>query len=141
MRRGPDNDVLRVADDAQNAARRRGNAKVALLVIHGDRDDVVSPVNASALVEQFLRFDDPQANATRAPDRSTRTSESGKYEARVDDWLRNGELLVRYVHVEGLAHAWSGGDGAFDFADPRGPDALALLARFVADSARWKAAA
>ena len=141
MRRGPDNDVLRVADDARNAARPRDDARIALLVIHGDRDDVVAPVNADALVEQFLRFDDSQANAKRPPDRSTRTSESGRYKARVDDWLGNGELMVRYVHVEGLAHAWSGGDGAFDFADPRGPDALAFLARFVADTARWKAAA
>ena len=141
MRHGPDNDVLRVADEARNSARRRGDATVALLVIHGDRDEVVSPANAVALVEQFLRFDEPQSNAKRPPDASTRTSESGKHKARVDDWMRNGELVVRYVQVEGLAHAWSGGDGAFDFADPRGPDALMLLARFIADTARWKAAA
>lgn len=141
MRHGPDNDVLRVADDARNAARRRGDSNVALLVIHGDRDGVVSPSNATALVEQFLRFADPQANAKRPPDASTRTSVSGKCAARVDDWLRDGKIVARQVHVEGLAHAWSGGDGAFDFADPRGPDALALLAYFIADTARWKAAA
>jgi len=141
MRHGPGNDVLRVADEARISARRRGDAMVALLVIHGDRDDVVSPANAAALVEQFLRFDEPRSNAKRPPDASTRTSENGKYKARVDDWMRNGELVVRYVQVEGLAHAWSGGEGAFDFADPRGPNALALLARFIADKARWKAAA
>jgi poly(3-hydroxybutyrate) depolymerase len=38
--------------------------------------------------------------------------------------------------VEGLGHAWSGGDAAYAYADPRGPDALAILARFIADASR-----
>jgi hypothetical protein len=45
-----------------------------------------------------------------------------------------GTLVVRHVVVDGLAHAWSGGDATFEYADPRGPDALDLLARFIADS-------
>jgi hypothetical protein len=39
------------------------------------------------------------------------------------------------VTVEGLGHAWSGGDDRHAFADPRGPDALALFARFAAEAA------
>jgi len=43
-------------------------------------------------------------------------------------------VIVRHVTVEGLGHAWSGGDADHAFADPLGPDALELLARFAADS-------
>ena len=52
---------------------------------------------------------------------------------RIDDWMRNGRVLVRSVIVEGLGHAWSGGDGAYAYADPQGPDALDLLDRFIAE--------
>ena len=55
------------------------------------------------------------------------------YALRTDDWWIEGRVRVRQSTVEGLAHAWSGGDGAFGFADPRGPDALRLFERFVAD--------
>jgi hypothetical protein len=33
-----------------------------------------------------------------------------------------------------MGHAWSGGNAELAFADPLGPDALELLARFAADS-------
>ena len=133
MRHGPDNDVLRVADAARSATRKRP-PDVALIVVHGDRDDVVAPVHAAALVAQFLRFNDGASAQDALPgDASTQAATPGRYPARIDTWRRNGTPLVRRVQVEGLGHAWSGGDGAFAYADPNGPDALNLLARFIAD--------
>jgi poly(3-hydroxybutyrate) depolymerase len=38
------------------------------------------------------------------------------------------------VRIEGLGHAWSGGDARFAFADPRSPDALELFARFAREA-------
>ena len=38
-----------------------------------------------------------------------------------------------------LLHAWSGGGGGFAYADPRGHDALDLLAQFVRDASEQRA--
>ena len=140
MRRGPDTSVVRVADDAY-AAEGRAAREVPLLVIHGDRDDVVSPRNADALVEQYLRFNARAHGASVASDgvpppfATAREAEGTKHAFRIDDWHFDARPLVRRVVVEGLGHAWSGGDAAYAYADPRGPDALDLLAAFVRDGA------
>lgn len=139
MRRGPDNDVGRVGDEARSAQADRLPLSVALLVVHGDRDDVVAPVNGVALVDQYLRFNayaSPRTgDAARPADASSRESAGERYAMRIDDWTAAGRVVVRHAQVEGLAHAWSGGDAAFAYADARGPDALDLFARFVVDAA------
>ena len=142
MRHGPDNDVARIADDARAAGG--GTAEpVALLVIHGDGDDVVAPINGVGLVDQFLRFNAHAAGrggyrpAAALPPSDAMAHEAASVEghgARIDDWIAGGRVIVRHVTVEGLGHAWSGGDADHAFADPLGPDALELLARFAADS-------
>jgi poly(hydroxyalkanoate) depolymerase family esterase len=137
MRRGPDNDVGRVGDHARGSVRNAAPAEVALLAVHGDRDDVVAPVNALALVDQFLHFNGFRSTASDAAmprsDATSHPSGAGRYPMRVDDWMRDARVVIRFVRVERLAHAWSGGDGAFAYADPQGPDAFDLLDRFIAD--------
>jgi poly(hydroxyalkanoate) depolymerase family esterase len=143
MRFGPDTDVARIGDGARNAGPGRPPLPVALLVLHGDRDDVVAPSNGVAVVDQYLRFNaHPAARtgySTGAPlpasDASSRESTGERYPMRTDDWKSAGRVVVRHVLIEGLAHAWSGGDAQFAYADPRGADALELFARFIADAA------
>lgn len=142
MRHGPDNDVARIADDAR-AAEGDTAEPVALLVIQGDGDDVVAPINGVGLVDQFLRFNAHAAGrggyraAAALPPSDAMAHEAAsaqRHGARIDDWIAGGRVIVRHVTVEGLGHAWSGGDADHAFADPLGPDALELLARFAADS-------
>jgi len=143
MQHGPDNDVARIADDAREA--ERGSAqRVVLLVIQGDRDDVVAPINGIALVDQFLRFNAHPAGregyrpAAALPPADATAREAGtgeRHGVRVDDWMDDGRVVVRHVAVEGLGHALSGGNADYAFADPLGPDALELLARFAATPA------
>ncbi len=45
---------------------------------------------------------------------------------------RDGRLVVRYVSIAALGHAWSGGDDALPFNDAQGPDATAMVARIRA---------
>ena len=52
MRRGPDTDIDRIAQNARTAASRP--VRIPLLAIHGGSDDVVAPLNAIALVRQYL---------------------------------------------------------------------------------------
>ena len=40
---------------------------------------------------------------------------------------------MRSIRVPDLGHAWSGGDPAFPYNDPRPPDATAVLGDFVGD--------
>ena len=142
MKHGPDNDVARVADGAR-AADGDTREAVPLLVVQGDRDDVVDPINGVALVDQYLRFNahpagqDGYRPAAALPSSDAMAHEAGtdaRHGTRTDDWIAAGRVVVRHITIEGLGHAWSGGDGDYAFADSRGPDALELFARFADDS-------
>ena len=128
--------TARVNDDDHRDA-------VPLLVVQGDRDDVVDPVNGVALVDQYLRFNahaagrDGYRPAAALPPSDAMAHEAGadgRHATRTDDWIATGRVVVRHVTVEGLGHAWSGGNGDYAFADPLGPDALELFARFADDA-------
>ncbi|MCC6196008.1 MAG: PHB depolymerase family esterase, partial [Burkholderiales bacterium] len=141
MKHGPDRDVERIAEDARARAAPH-DVRVPLLAIHGERDDVVRPLNAIALVRQYLALNahpaitgQPHETATLpAPDReaATRTPEGRTQVVR--DWYRDGRLVARHVEVTGLGHAWSGGDTALAYNDAAAPDATALLGGFIADA-------
>jgi poly(hydroxyalkanoate) depolymerase family esterase len=143
MREGPDTNVVRIADDAYIGEGRHAY-QVPLLAIHGDRDDVVALRNVDALVLQYLRFNRVPAAAAASvggdtlPPSFASFHEAGgpAHACRVDDWQHEARPIVRRVVVDGLGHAWSGGDATYAYADPRGPDALDLLAHFIAELAR-----
>jgi len=136
MQRGPETDVEAIAA----AARGSRDQQVPLLAIHGEADPVVALANATALVRQYLRFNDHPAlaatlSASRLPaadvehhgldhDRMTTTRE----------WRMNARPVVRYVAIAGLGHAWSGGDDQLAFNDANGPPATALVAAFIRDA-------
>jgi len=102
---------------------------VPALVIHGDRDSSVHPRNAQQIVEQFRRF----AELTRGPLIETEelriVSLGRPYRQR--DYLQEDRTLLRAITIEGLGHAWSGGDDRYRFNDATGPDASRLIWEFV----------
>lgn len=51
----------------------------------------------------------------------------------VREWRREGRLVARLVEVDGLGHAWSGGDPAVRFTDATPPAASDLVAGLFAD--------
>jgi poly(hydroxyalkanoate) depolymerase family esterase len=137
MQRGPETDVEAVA----SAARRTPPSQVPLLAIHGEADSVVAIANATALVRQYLRFNGhpavptPSHAATALPaaDAEQRGLDHDRMKT-TREWHANNQLVVRYVAVAGLGHAWSGGDDALPFNDGHGPDATALIAEFMRNS-------
>jgi poly(3-hydroxybutyrate) depolymerase len=46
------------------------------------------------------------------------------------DHVRSGRRVVRLCRVQGLAHAWAGGDDAVPFHSAKGPDASAMIWEF-----------
>lgn len=106
-------------DDATGAAAR----PVRTVVIHGERDRIVVPRNADALVAQALQ----PFGATTAD------SESGISGGRAFTRIRHrtveGCVVVEQWKIDNAGHAWPGG-AAGAFSDPFGPDASAILLRF-----------
>jgi poly(3-hydroxybutyrate) depolymerase len=143
MQRGPDTDTDAIAREARRAAATE--LRLPLCVVHGERDDVVAPVNATALVRQFLRLNDHPALARPLPpgaddglppaDRESREALPGSRAVHTRDWLDGERLVVRYVSIAGLAHAWSGGDAQYPYNDAEPPPATQILARFAAEVA------
>jgi len=142
MKSGPDTDIVAIAAAAQSAAPRNA-LPVPLLAIQGDQDGVVAPRNAIALVRQFLRLNghpamlavpDLPPGLPAADAESSAAGEGGRI-VTTRDWRVGGRLVVRFVSIGGLDHAWSGGDAALPYNDPRPPDALSLLALFAREAA------
>ena len=131
LKHGPEQHVETIAAQAREAAMPAG-IRMPLLAIQGDRDEVVPAVHAAALVRQYLVLNGE--DAARAEDAKTSTSHADGRIEIVREWLRDGRLVVRYVEVQGLAHAWSGGDASLDFNDAAAPDATALLGTFLTDA-------
>lgn len=97
---------------------------VPTIVVHGDRDTVVNPRNAEAVIVQasagrpLHRREETVEADSRRPARRIRLSDDGGCTV-MEQWI-----------VEGLGHAWSGGDPAGSYTDPSGPDAAAAMLRF-----------
>src|SRR5450432_1411371 len=126
LQRGPQTDVEAIGTQARAGAA----LSVPLLAIHGANDSVIAPVNTIALVRQYLRFNGhPAASAERDSPAELPKADSERVERMADDrdvttleWRIDGRLVVRYVSIAGLGHAWSGGDDALPFNDARAPD-------------------
>jgi poly(hydroxyalkanoate) depolymerase family esterase len=110
---------------------RRSDATAAprLIVFHGSADSTVHPSNAETIVE-----------ARRPPD-----AVAHHLDGRTDDGRRfrrivhrsvEGDAVLEHWTVEGLGHAWSGGNRLGSYTDPTGPDASAQMVRFFLDPRR-----
>jgi len=118
------------AQAARQASRRR--AFVPTLVMHGDADTLVHPRNAEQIIAQFRKF----AELTAAPPGTL----TGPVEEYVDgkgrsylqrDYAHREQVLLRSILIDGLGHAWSGGDAREKFNDPMPPDATRLIWEFI----------
>jgi poly(3-hydroxybutyrate) depolymerase len=90
-------------------------------------------VNADQIIAQLKarveELADPRASPLLGHDE--RRIESGGHAYRQQDSTRKGELMFRRIVVEGLGHAWSGGNMNYEFNDSNGPDASRFILDFV----------
>ncbi|MBN8747985.1 MAG: PHB depolymerase family esterase [Variovorax sp.] len=104
-----------------------------LLVLHGSADSVVSPACSEAIAQAW-------ATASQATVGPVLARQLGRrLPMEVVEYRRRGALQVTLVRVLGLGHAWSGG-AARAYSDPKGPDASAMVWRFMARALRGAAA-
>jgi len=75
----------------------------------------------------------PDNAALPPPDTERRIEVAPGRTMTVREWRREGCLVARLVEVNGLGHAWSGGDPAVRFTDAAPPAASDLVAGLFAD--------
>lgn len=131
MRSGAPVSPETMADDAASRLSRKVRF-VPALVIHGTHDSVVHPRNAEQIVRQFRRFAEvlgtPSEPLTDAVEQHI-SSEGRSYRQR--DYVRSDQLLLRSILIEGLGHAWSGGDERLRFNDSAQPNTSRLIWDFL----------
>ncbi|QGZ63645.1 extracellular catalytic domain type 1 short-chain-length polyhydroxyalkanoate depolymerase [Paraburkholderia acidisoli] len=134
MRRGAHRDPVSLVDEELGEREYPGMPGI---VIHGDADAVVAPINAEQLALQLLRLNGlADARGVRPGVVSHEIFREGY---REQDYDRDGTSVVRLCRVAGLDHAWSGGDDAVPFHSATGPDASALIWDFFAQHRRSSA--
>jgi poly(hydroxyalkanoate) depolymerase family esterase len=135
MRRGTRHEPVGLIDAAVDLKSYPG---MPAIIFHGDADHVVSPENAEQLAVQFARLNGlVDAEGAR---RSGEIREERKAGVVTRDHVKSGRRVVRLCRVQGLGHAWSGGDDAVPFHSSKGPDASALAWEFLRYQRRQGAA-
>lgn len=112
---------------------------VPTMVIHGDADGVVAPVNGDQVTAQWVRTNTLLLGdgAIAAP--TTETGTAGyAFTREIHASTKTKASVVEHIVVSGLGHAWPGGRDGGSFSDAKGPDASRTLYRFF--SARSLAA-
>jgi poly(hydroxyalkanoate) depolymerase family esterase len=114
------------------AAMRQGGAPpkvngarvVPTIVFHGDQDTTVHVVNGEQVIAQAKGAADLRSLVTEG------TSAGGVRYTRIVQSDAAGRPVLEEWVLHGAGHAWSGGNAAGSFTDPRGPDASREMLRF-----------
>jgi len=106
------------------------DSTVRTIVFHGSTDSTVHPANGEQIAQDIVsRCSEPTiesmkqgAAGGRSFDRKITTTADGL--TKLEHWV-----------VDGLGHAWSGGQPEGTYTDPRGPDASSEMIRFFFNTA------
>jgi poly(hydroxyalkanoate) depolymerase family esterase len=112
----------------QRSGSPRSTAPVRTIVFHGTADTTVHPINGELVARDAVAADIGANVQTIKSGVSTGRSFSRKITS--DD---NGRPSVEHWSINGLGHAWSGGQPTGSYTDPQGPDASAEMIRFFLD--------
>lgn len=119
---------------------------VPTIVFHGSKDSVVNIINGDQVVQQWMQTNRLASHNTYVADFNTPTSATTYkvptgYAYIVYTWQDSrGKTIQEYWKVNGLGHAWSGGNSSGSYTDPRGPSASRALYAFFINHAMPKKA-
>jgi poly(3-hydroxybutyrate) depolymerase len=120
----------------RTGGRPAPTSRVPLIVIHGDRDTVVAPVNADNVTASRIAAGD----IAQQDEPVTARADSGRRYTRTVRRDRDGIAVVTSLIVHGGSHAWYGGSPAGSYTDPAGPDSSAEMIRFFLEHRRRETA-
>ncbi|MFZ1994267.1 MAG: PHB depolymerase family esterase [Solirubrobacteraceae bacterium] len=125
--------AYRAAHDVGSAftAMRTGGTPTAtsavpLIVIHGDQDATVAPVNADKLIAARLAVGD--TTVQHGPIK--KQNDTGRPYTSIAHHNLRGTAVAQSWMIHGAGHAWAGGSPTGSYTDPQGPDASAEMIRF-----------
>jgi poly(3-hydroxybutyrate) depolymerase len=131
MRRGSSASLDQITKQIASQ-RLPGSRLVPALIIHGTDDKTINPVNAEQIVEQTRLLAQRLHPESDPPTmRDEQWIESGGRRYRQQDMTWGSMVLLRRILIDGLGHAWSGGDARYMFSDSAGPDASQLILEFL----------
>jgi poly(hydroxyalkanoate) depolymerase family esterase len=111
------------AASSSPATRMTGQQFVPTIVFHGDSDTTVNPRNSDQIISQ-LRAEHFAATVSQG------VSPGGISYTRTLHADGSGRPMLEQWALHGAGHAWSGGNPAGSYTDPRGPDASREMLRF-----------
>lgn len=94
------------------------------IVFHGTSDATVHPVNGERIAQDTVN------GAAGSLDTETTGKKAGRSYRRRIVGAANAAPFLEHWSVEGLGHAWSGGQPGGSYTDAAGPDASAEMIRF-----------
>ncbi len=108
-----------------------------LIVFQGDRDSIVSPVNADRLIASRLAALPAGATGPASASTITHGARDGEHRhTRAVHRDSAGQVVAEKWTIHGAGHAWSGGNPDGSYTDRRGPDASREMVRFFLETAR-----
>ena len=114
-----------------------------VMLIQGKSDSVVRRVNVDHLNAQFLIVDAPWITSAQPVVRSYAGRSSGRsprHAYKTTTYYAGRKPMLVKCEIDGLGHAWSGGEGSLDYSAPEGPDATLLLWAFFSRQQRLQSA-
>ncbi len=98
---------------------------VPTIVFHGLADTTVNPANGVAVVAQSLL-----ARRGLTKTSVTGSSDDGRTYRQIRHDEPDGRSYAEHWQIDGVGHAWSGGQAGGSYTDPAGPDASREMLRF-----------
>lgn len=99
-------------------------AGMPAMILHGQRDRIVSIRNAIQLAQQFS-----YVNGASTPKKAV-LGQGTHREYERHDFLKGGQVMVRLCLLKEVGHAWSGGNSTLKFHSEKGPGASVLMWQF-----------
>ena len=132
LARGAAHDLPSAFQAMQNGGTAGPTIDVPLIVFHGDRDNIVAPVNAERLIAARLAassgFDG--GAGPRVPASTDRRDSPGRRHSSRMYRDVDGRVVAEQWIVHGGSHAWFGGNPVGSYTDGQGPDASGEMVRF-----------
>jgi poly(hydroxyalkanoate) depolymerase family esterase len=114
--------------------KRPGFPSLPTILIQGEDDHVVRPINQTQLARQAMLVNQLPPDSPEQVVVKVGTKRGHAYQLR--DVYRGRKVVLRVARIAQLKHAWSGGDERLSFNSGQGPDASKMMLDFFSRQRR-----